>query len=68
MVCAYGPTAPDGYGICYNPQQQQIMFTITSSKKCHTTDSEKFGTLLFEALQEMNDVINTHRSLTTTKL
>ena len=65
MICAFGPVTPDGYGICYNPQKQQIIFTITSFKKSLATDSAKFSTLLCEALQEMKDVINTTQSLTT---
>ena len=58
---------PDGYGICYNPQKQQIVLTIISFKNLlHQT--AKFSALLCEALQDMKDVINTIQSLAATKL
>lgn len=65
MICAFGAVTPGGYGICYNPQKQQIIFTITSFKNSLATDSAKFSTLLCEALQEMKDVIATTQSITT---
>ena len=68
MFCAFGAVTPDGYGICYNPQKEKIIFSITSFKQCPTTDSAKLGTLLFEALQEMESVIKVMQSLTATKL
>lgn len=68
MFCAFGAVTPDGYGICYNPQNERIIFTVTSFTKCPKTDSAKFSTLLCEALQEMKNVIKTTQSLTTTKL
>ncbi|KAJ1368274.1 hypothetical protein KIN20_029372 [Parelaphostrongylus tenuis] len=29
----FGPAAPDCYGICYNPQETELHFTVTSFKK-----------------------------------
>ena len=57
VLLGFGAVTPDGYGICYNPQKQQIMFAITSFKKCPTTDTTEFGAMLFEALKEMKNVI-----------
>ena len=68
VLCAFGAATPDGYGICYNPQKEQIICTITSFKKCLTTDSQRFGTLLCKALPEMKTVLNAAQSLTTAKL
>ena len=68
VFCAFGAVTPDGYGIFYNPQKEKIIFSITSFKQCPTTDSGKLGTLLCEALQEMQNVIKVTQSLTTTKL
>lgn len=56
LLCGFGPVVPDGYGICYNPQKEHMLFTVSSFKKCHKTDSTKFAIRLFEAMRQMKNV------------
>ena len=37
----FGPSADDCYGICYNPQEKQLHFTITAFKSCPSTSSKR---------------------------
>ena len=48
---------PDGYGVCYNPQESQIIFSVASWHSCVHTDSQQFGGRLTESLREMRDVL-----------
>ncbi len=50
-VC-YGPVVPDGYGSCYNPMKDNIVFAISAFKSCSKTDAWKFRDNLKEALDE----------------
>ena len=53
MVSGYGEMYPDGYGVCYNPQEGKCIFAISSSKQHPQTDTTKFGASLMESLREM---------------
>ncbi|VDL77513.1 unnamed protein product, partial [Nippostrongylus brasiliensis] len=37
----FGPSAPDCYGVCYNPQETELHFTITSFKSYSSTSSKR---------------------------
>ncbi|KAA0718026.1 Choline O-acetyltransferase [Triplophysa tibetana] len=34
MFCCYGPVVPNGYGACYNPQTDHIIFCVSSFREC----------------------------------
>ncbi|CAI4221379.1 unnamed protein product [Auanema sp. JU1783] len=55
MMC-FGPSAPDCYGICYNPQETELHFTISTFKSCGSTSSKRFAKELERALNDMNSV------------
>ncbi|XP_065916864.1 carnitine O-acetyltransferase-like isoform X2 [Dysidea avara] len=57
LLCAFGAVVPDGYGVCYNPQNNRILFTVSTFRKCPETDTAQFGVKLMESLQTMKDVI-----------
>ena len=57
LLSGFGPVVPDGYGICYNPQEERLLFTVSSFKKCHETDTKNFTTNLFEALHQMKKIL-----------
>lgn len=57
LLSGFGPVVPDGYGVCYNPQEKRLLFAISSFKKCHETDTTKFATKLFEALHQIKNII-----------
>ncbi|KAM5241228.1 choline O-acetyltransferase isoform 3-T5 [Hipposideros larvatus] len=56
MFCCYGPVVPDGYGACYNPQPESILFCISSFHSCKETSSTKFARAVEESLTEMRDL------------
>ena len=62
LICAFGAEAPDGYTVCYNPQQKRILFTVSTFRKCAETDTSQFGQKLMESLQEMKDILSHHSS------
>ncbi|KAL3872104.1 hypothetical protein ACJMK2_040057 [Sinanodonta woodiana] len=56
-VLVFGPVVPDGYGICYNPQEQQILFGVSSFNNCKDTFSEQMAANLRKALLDMRNVL-----------
>ncbi|KAK0402836.1 hypothetical protein QR680_016565 [Steinernema hermaphroditum] len=54
----FGPSHPDCYGICYNPQEKQLHFTITSFRSCPNTSSKLFAKELETALLDMRNVLD----------
>ncbi|VDN35455.1 unnamed protein product [Cylicostephanus goldi] len=37
----FGPSAPDCYGVCYNPQEKELHFAITSYRSCGSTSAKR---------------------------
>ncbi|NXY01631.1 CLAT acetyltransferase, partial [Pteruthius melanotis] len=66
MFCCYGPVVPNGYGACYNPQTDHILFCISSFKECKETSSDVFAKAVEESLLAMRDLC-TKSSSTTAK-
>ena len=56
LLC-FGPVAPDGYGLCYNPMEDHINFAISSWKSCPETDSKKFSNSLQQSLEDAQNVM-----------
>nr|XP_023402935.1 choline O-acetyltransferase isoform X1 [Loxodonta africana] len=56
MFCCYGPVVPDGYGACYNPQPENILFCISSFHSCKETSSTKFAKAVEESLLAMREL------------
>ncbi|NWZ75540.1 CLAT acetyltransferase, partial [Poecile atricapillus] len=67
MFCCYGPVVPNGYGACYNPQPEHILFCISSFKECNETSSDRFAKAVEESLLAMRDLCKKCSS-TTAKL
>ncbi|XP_026798391.3 choline O-acetyltransferase [Pangasianodon hypophthalmus] len=59
MFCCYGPVVPNGYGACYNPQSDHIIFCVSSFCDSPETSSDMFVKALVECLGEMQDLCNT---------
>ena len=55
FVC-FGPLVMDGYGICYNIRERDLLFGISCMNSHPETDSLKFKQLLAESLTEMHDL------------
>uniref|UniRef100_A0A7M4ETD7 Choline O-acetyltransferase n=1 Tax=Crocodylus porosus TaxID=8502 RepID=A0A7M4ETD7_CROPO len=60
--CCYGPVVPNGYGACYNPQPEHILFCISSFKGCRETSSVTFAKAVEESLIEIRDLCNKSNS------
>ncbi|XP_048167735.1 choline O-acetyltransferase [Corvus hawaiiensis] len=56
MFCCYGPVVPNGYGACYNPQPEHILFCISSFKECKETSSNMFAKAVEDSLLAMRDL------------
>uniref|UniRef100_A0A8C7U4S5 Choline O-acetyltransferase n=1 Tax=Oncorhynchus mykiss TaxID=8022 RepID=A0A8C7U4S5_ONCMY len=56
MFCCYGPVVPNGYGCCYNPQSDHLLFSVTSFHGSTETCSAVFIKALDEGLVEMRDL------------
>uniref|UniRef100_A0A2K6F541 Choline O-acetyltransferase n=3 Tax=Propithecus coquereli TaxID=379532 RepID=A0A2K6F541_PROCO len=56
MFCCYGPVVSNGYGACYNPQPETILFCISSFHSCKETSSTKFAKAVQESLADMKDL------------
>ncbi|CAL8282423.1 unnamed protein product [Merluccius merluccius] len=58
MFCCYGPVVPNGYGACYNPQANHIIFCVSSFRQSTETCSAVFTKALEEGLLEIRDLCN----------
>ncbi|XP_061788008.1 choline O-acetyltransferase-like [Nerophis lumbriciformis] len=58
MFCCYGPVVPNGYGACYNPQPDHIVFCVSSFWESTQTSSAVFAKALNEGLLEIRDLCN----------
>ncbi|XP_065152679.1 choline O-acetyltransferase [Paramisgurnus dabryanus] len=56
MFCCYGPVVPNGYGACYNPQADHIIFCVSSFHDSAETNSDLFVKTLDGCLMEMQDL------------
>lgn len=56
MFCCYGPVLPNGYGACYNPQSDYIIFSVSSFHDSPQTCSAEFVESLARGLQDMQDL------------
>lgn len=57
LVMCFGPVVPDGYGICYNPQENHFNFAVSAFNTSPETDSDLYAKKLQESLLEMRDVL-----------
>ena len=56
-VMVFGPVVPDGYGVCYNPQQTKIHFGVSSYNDCPETDSDTLGGALMKSFDDLRDML-----------
>ncbi|KHJ86513.1 hypothetical protein OESDEN_13732 [Oesophagostomum dentatum] len=52
----FGPSAPDCYGVCYNPQETEMHFAITTFNSYASTSSKRFAKELDRALNDMSSI------------
>lgn len=56
MFCCYGPVLPNGYGACYNPQSDYVIFSVSSFHDSPQTCSAEFVESLARGLLDMQDL------------
>ncbi|XP_076436224.1 carnitine O-acetyltransferase-like [Babylonia areolata] len=56
-VMSFGPSVPDGFGGCYNPQTSSINFSLSALHVCSETDSDQFANVLKQSLLDMRDLL-----------
>ncbi|NWV44495.1 CLAT acetyltransferase, partial [Grantiella picta] len=64
IFCCYGPVVPNGYGACYNPQPEHILFCISCFKECGETSSDTFAKAVEDSLLAIRDLCNKGSSST----
>lgn len=47
-LMAFGPSAEDCYGICYNPQEHQLNISCTAYRSGPPTSAKTYPIFLFE--------------------
>ncbi|KAM7385550.1 hypothetical protein PAMP_001631 [Pampus punctatissimus] len=62
MFCCYGPVVPNGYGACYNPQSDHIIFCVSSFRESPQTCSAEFVKCLVQGLLDMRDLCKKYMS------
>uniref|UniRef100_A0A3B3BDI2 Choline O-acetyltransferase n=1 Tax=Oryzias melastigma TaxID=30732 RepID=A0A3B3BDI2_ORYME len=58
MFCCYGPVVQHGYGVCYNPRSDHILFAVSSFHQSPQTCSAEFVKHLQQGLLDMRDLCN----------
>ncbi|XP_061117976.1 carnitine O-acetyltransferase-like isoform X1 [Conger conger] len=56
-VMCFGPVVPDGYGVCYNPMEEHINFSVSAFNSCEETDAAKLAQALQGALLDMRELL-----------
>ena len=56
MYMGYGPVCPDGYGCCYNPLNDEIIFIVSSFSDCQSTCSKRFRAAIENSLNIMGEI------------
>lgn len=62
-VLCFGPVVPDGYGFCYNPRPNEIMFVVTAFRSSPETDSNRLAQTLCDSLVEIKSLFPTTSKL-----
>lgn len=53
----YGPAVEDGYGICYNPRNDDMLLAVSSFPSSKCTSAVQMGQTLVDALNAMYELL-----------
>uniref|UniRef100_A0AC11DX91 Carnitine O-acetyltransferase n=1 Tax=Ovis aries TaxID=9940 RepID=A0AC11DX91_SHEEP len=59
-VMFFGPVVPDGYGVCYNPMETHINFSVSAYNSCAETNAVHLAHYLEKALLDMRALLQSH--------
>lgn len=54
----YGPGVNDGYGICYNPRNDDIFLAVSAFNSCPATSAKSMGQHLVDAFEHMHRLLS----------
>ncbi|XP_077334616.1 carnitine O-acetyltransferase isoform X2 [Lithobates pipiens] len=57
-VMCFGPVVPDGYGVCYNPMEDHINFSVSAFNSCAETNAARLAHYLEKALLDIQQLIH----------
>ena len=58
FIAGFGPTEPDGYGICYATRPDVLQFSICSLRDCSKTNTQQLRDSLLSAFDLMRALFN----------
>lgn len=53
----YGPAVLDGYGICYNPREHDMLLAVSAFRECRETSAAEMADALRSAFEDMREVL-----------
>ncbi|XP_041428397.1 carnitine O-acetyltransferase isoform X2 [Xenopus laevis] len=56
-VMCFGPVVPDGYGVCYNPMEDHINFSVSAFNSCAETNAARLAHYLERALCDIQQLV-----------
>ncbi|XP_076868046.1 carnitine O-acetyltransferase isoform X1 [Brachyhypopomus gauderio] len=56
-VMCFGPVVPDGYGVCYNPMEEHINFSVSAFNSCADTNASRLAHGLQDALLDLKALL-----------
>ncbi|XP_037002215.2 carnitine O-acetyltransferase isoform X1 [Artibeus jamaicensis] len=56
----FGPVVPDGYGVCYNPLESHINYSVSAYNSCAETNAARLVHYLEKALLDMRALLQGH--------
>ncbi|KAA0717136.1 Carnitine O-acetyltransferase [Triplophysa tibetana] len=56
-VMCFGPVVPDGYGVCYNPMESHINYSVSAFNSCKDTNASQMAQALEDALIDMKTLL-----------
>ncbi|XP_059146443.1 carnitine O-acetyltransferase-like isoform X2 [Physella acuta] len=59
-LLAFGAVVPDGYGLCYNPQDDQLIISVSSYNNNPQTNSDTFAQSLTTSLRDIQKLLASH--------
>ncbi|KAG8512746.1 Carnitine O-acetyltransferase [Galemys pyrenaicus] len=59
-VMLFGPVVPNGYGICYNPREAHINFSVSAYNSCAETNAARLAHGLEKALLDLRALLQAH--------
>ena len=62
LIMAFGPAVNDGYGICYNPKSDHILFSVSSWKSLPEYNVKTFHKKFFKTLTDMKEILQSGSS------